>query len=626
MATNSKRTQQTDSDQYDEQTEQTEQTGSQETVPRDPRKRKDANKKSENSDEEEESRQTQSKHTNANNTNLGSLFDGDEDQHRDDDHNRNDDRAFGEAFGSNHDQRAIAGYFDTLLQTNITDKFQTRFNGDPRNVLKFAADWVLYKRLHPNLVNPGFVFNKLFAAVSKPIREKFVQYHGIQTAYTDKMLMKWLINSYPPPYNKFYFIACLKSLTQRYNEKPSNVFEKFEIILKKVNDAIYLLNETKHKNDKIAPIDDEHLAAALRLIFFEQNNKKANENNGNINKLTKSYLIKHNPTTYADWQKAFENIGQELIPRVAETDPEYQYTHYKLKTQELDIYSEHFRNNPLAQKAQNWRPFAERYQWQTSPAFANNYQIDYNSRGRDNNRSRGRGISRGRNGGRGRGRNDNRGRGGHRRGGGYRGRGGYKSRGGYRGRGGYKRQNYFDNDQPNNKRHKGNDHGTKCPRCKLGSHQAHNCYSKRHISGYILRDQTRTFCKICKKRGHETRWCPNKNAASTPNPQHCRRCGDTGHTAEACDADYKINGDPLSRSAMTMTQCRNTSNTKTNNHTNTNTPLTPEQATKELQSLYRQSATTNWSSLEQQEQFRSMLATAYNTLNTANKSARQPPA
>ena len=545
----------------------------------------------------------------------------------------------------------MTGCFDKMLQTQMTIKFKSNFKGDPRRLLRFLSDWNTFQKIN-GLTDPELSFQKLFGALSAGLRETYVSVTE-DADLTCENLKAWLLAQYPPPFNKFYFIKVLKRIRIRQNENPKDVWLRFKIILAKIRKAINLINDTiADAAHHIQPLSDETLCDAMIHIFVRINCKQ--QNNGNINKLVKRYICKKDPKTFDDWKGIMENISKEIIPRVAETDYDYQYALYPPEPEKLDIYSEFYLNDPDLSGTMNWLPFDKRFRNQASLAHQFRYPINY-----QNERRRGRGRSRGRGRGRGRG-NGSRGRGsfgGNGLGNGYnsyRGRGGYRGRGRRygrgRGRGSFKRQypSNWQYDGPNNKRHRQNqqfpteeNQERYCTRCHRTTHWKSKCRAINHVNGQKLNDaQSRVKCHRCHQYGHYQHQCGRQqptNAQNQTKAAACRRCLRTDHLAQNCEWDTYANGDPIkTNSNKTLTAFDaisndNNFNPPNNNHNRNNYNFETQQqrnyktkTSKTLNSLYRNVQKTDHLTPTQKQNLVTALSTAHNVLNSQSARQREP--
>ena len=226
-----------------------------------------------------------------------------------------------------------------LLETNNDSEFTRKFTANRRDTLPYIFAIDSFIRLQ-NITDDTIAFRKIIKSLDDGHRNLFMSDHVEEEKLTINMLKIWLLERYPPPPMKHEWIIRLKQIRMRKNEDPLLVYQKFLTILDKVNRAINYLNSDLDENSskRIPKISDELKHEILSGIFIRNNNEMRCNNRGTINKETRKYIAKKDPTCYKDWKPIFLSMEMELIPRCYQTLAEYQYQTYPFCANEYDIY------------------------------------------------------------------------------------------------------------------------------------------------------------------------------------------------------------------------------------------------------------------------------------------------
>lgn len=226
-----------------------------------------------------------------------------------------------------------------LLETNNKAEFTHKFTADRRKILPYIFAMDTFIRIQ-NITDQTIAFRRIIKSLDNGHRDLFMSDHIDEDQLTVDMLKTWLLNKYPPPPMKHEWIIKLKQIRMRKNEDPLLVYQKFLAILGKVDQAITYLNADldEESSKRIPKISDELKHEILLGIFIRNNNEARCNNMGQINRETRKFVARKDPSAYKDWKPIFVAMELELIPRCYQTLPEYQYQTYDFCPNEYDIY------------------------------------------------------------------------------------------------------------------------------------------------------------------------------------------------------------------------------------------------------------------------------------------------
>jgi len=95
-----------------------------------------------------------------------------------------------------------------------------------------------------------------------------------------------------------------------------------------------------------------------------------------------------------------------------------------------------------------------------------------------------------------------------------------------------------------------------CHRCGRVGHYAAKCYSAKHIKGYILKDQPHKQYDSDNSSDNDTdNDNPTNNSATKPVKKYCRYCKKFGHVIEECYTRRKYNGASTCSSSTETGSC-----------------------------------------------------------------------
>ena len=169
-------------------------------------------------------------------------------------------------------------------------------------------------------------------------QDLFIEDQANDAEYTIELLKTWLISKFPPPPMKHEWLFKLRSIKMRKNEDPKLVYDKFNTILSRIDDAISLINTNRDRLGRVRGVTNEQVLDALSAIFVRNNNNPKFDNNGEINRKVVGYIYKTDPKTTDDWKDMFNEMKNKLIPNVFKSLKEWQYVTYPTNISDYDIY------------------------------------------------------------------------------------------------------------------------------------------------------------------------------------------------------------------------------------------------------------------------------------------------
>ena len=137
---------------------------------------------------------------------------------------------------------------------------------------------------------------------------------------------------------KHEWLFKLKSIKMRKNEDPKLVFDKFNTILGRIDDAIDYINKTRDRLGRIRGVTNEQIIEALTAIFIRNNNQSKFGNDGVINQKVVNFIYRKNPSTTDDWTTIFTDMQTQLIPNCFKSLKNWQYITYPTNVSDYDIY------------------------------------------------------------------------------------------------------------------------------------------------------------------------------------------------------------------------------------------------------------------------------------------------
>eukprot|EP01083_Nonionella_stella_P153971 495445_1 len=235
--------------------------------------------------------------------------------------------------------------FQRLLDASNKAKFTTVFTGDNNDTIQYLFAVKKFTRIN-RIKDKGVEFARIFNTIPPQYQDRFIGTTKDDDVLTLEDLKKWILKTFPPTQDKHMFVKQLKLIRQRFNEDPQLVYQRFLSVLDQIQRSIKLINETRYV--EIPEVSEETQVDALINIFCRQNNQLkpsfADANNGEINRLTRKFLYNKDPTSVGDWERAFADMRDNLIPHVGATLAENQYAVYTANPYDDDIYK-------LAQKS-----------------------------------------------------------------------------------------------------------------------------------------------------------------------------------------------------------------------------------------------------------------------------------
>eukprot|EP01084_Bolivina_argentea_P176032 304693_1 len=249
-----------------------------------------------------------------------------------------------------HGYKSIA---NKLIQMQNKKLFESKFTRNNRDTIKYIEDAQRYLRINC-FDDVQMAFARIFESLDENIQQKFMLDHDRnesfdfmdddvdETEIPDPMhvstIFKWLVLNYPPPPLKFEWENRLRTDTQRWQEDPTLVYDRYCIKLNKINRSIGLLNKISEDDHQMRLVQEEIEIEALKGIFIRKNNKAIHGNKGTINNLTVKFIEKVQPIKPADWKAMFDRMKKELIPHIYAGMKQYTYKPYAPHKNDLSIY------------------------------------------------------------------------------------------------------------------------------------------------------------------------------------------------------------------------------------------------------------------------------------------------
>ena len=268
---------------------------------------------------------------------------------------------------------------NALLENNNPIKFKHPFTGSNYETLTWIFAAEKYLRVN-DFKSPRIQFQRIFASMHENYQNRYLIDTKLkENNLTFDALKAWVLKEYPPPKTKYEFKLTLKGMTMYKNEDPNIAYSRFKYKLAQIERAIEIINEgLKAQADDLYPGDEdkmkEHFQSikmlpisfedqheALVRMFVIRNNKSEWNNDGIINDLVHKRILKRDPRTMGDWNKAFDEMKRNLVPRIMDGQKGYEFTSYPANKDDDSIYTKkHHRtttsNQPSAPRPRGRKP------------------------------------------------------------------------------------------------------------------------------------------------------------------------------------------------------------------------------------------------------------------------------
>ena len=231
----------------------------------------------------------------------------------------------------------ILNVFQRLLETSNPAEFTAKFSGQNRDVLPFIFEIDKFVKVN-GLTDEAIKFRRIFNTLDGHFQNLFMEDQDRNANLTIELLKTWLISKFPPPPMKHEWLFKLKSIKMRKNEDPKLVFDKFQTILTRVDDAIDYTNANRSRVARIRGVTNEQIIESLTAIFIRNNNQSKFGNDGIINQKVVSFIYRKDPSTFEDWKQLFTDMQTQLIPNCFKSLKEWQYIAYPTNVSDYDIY------------------------------------------------------------------------------------------------------------------------------------------------------------------------------------------------------------------------------------------------------------------------------------------------
>ena len=218
----------------------------------------------------------------------------------------------------------ILNVFQRLLETNDPAEFTAKFSGQNRDVLPFIFEIDKFVKVN-GLTDEAIKFRRIFNTLDGHFQNLFMEDQDRNVNLTIELLKTWLISKFPPPPMKHEWLFKLKSIKMRKNEDPKLVFDKFQTILTRVDDAIDYTNENRSRVARIRGVTNEQIIESLTAIFIRNNNQSKFGNDGIINQKVVNFIYRKDPSTFEDWKQTFTDMQTQLISNCFKSLKEWQY-------------------------------------------------------------------------------------------------------------------------------------------------------------------------------------------------------------------------------------------------------------------------------------------------------------
>ena len=227
--------------------------------------------------------------------------------------------------------------FRRLLETSNPAEFTAKFTGQNRDVLPFIFEIDKFAKVN-GLTDEGVKFRRIFNTIDIHFQNLFMEDQDENAELTVESLKTWLISKFPPPPMKHEWLFKLKSIKMRKNEDPKLVFDKFQTILSRVDDAIDYTNKNRTRAGRVRGVTNEQIIESLKAIFIRNNNQSKFGNDGVINQKVITFIYKRDPATFDDWTQMFTDMQTQLIPNCFKSLKDWQYITYPTNVSDYDIY------------------------------------------------------------------------------------------------------------------------------------------------------------------------------------------------------------------------------------------------------------------------------------------------
>ena len=231
----------------------------------------------------------------------------------------------------------ILNVFQRLLETNNPAEFTAKFSGQNRDVLPFIFEIDKFVKVN-GLTDEAIKFRRIFNTLDGHFQNLFMEDQDRNANLTIELLKTWLISKFPPPPMKHEWLFKLKSIKMRKNEDPKLVFDKFQTILTRVDDAIDYTNANRSRVARMRGVTNEQIIESLTAIFIRNNNQSKFGNDGIINQKAVNFIYRKDPSTFEDWKQLFTDMQTQLIPNCFKSLKEWQYIAYPTNVSDYDIY------------------------------------------------------------------------------------------------------------------------------------------------------------------------------------------------------------------------------------------------------------------------------------------------
>ena len=270
---------------------------------------------------------------------------------------------------------ALLAMQNKLMENSNPTKFNYPFNGKNHETLTWIFAAEKYLRVN-DFQTPKIQFQRIFDSMHPNYQNRYLMDTTNDPAnLTFDKLKSWVLKEYPPPKTKYEFKLKLKSMMMYKNEDPNIAYSRYKYKLAQIEKAIKTINEglkaesnelysedaakakSHYDSTKLRQISSEDKREALTRMFVIRNNKAEHNNNGVINQLVHKYILKKDPRSIPDWNKVFQGMKRELIPRILDGQKEYEYISYPVDKDNDSIYTKrHHQPNTIDQPTRSKTP------------------------------------------------------------------------------------------------------------------------------------------------------------------------------------------------------------------------------------------------------------------------------
>ena len=240
---------------------------------------------------------------------------------------------------NNSQQKINLQLISKYVQAQNLEPFKANFIKSRADTLEYLEQINNYFETNP-LVDKTILYNNVLKGLPFVTFKMYTNAHT-NTSHNYNTLVKWLLATYPPNIKREQIITKLFKLKFKKNEHPLRVLGKFDQQINKANNAIKIINKTRHNPNlrKWKEVTDEEKEKLYKTIFYLNNNHPKYHNNSILNKKIKDYITTKSPYTINQWRNVISESANKIRTPMNDDDPNFDWIVYEPTEEELSLIS-----------------------------------------------------------------------------------------------------------------------------------------------------------------------------------------------------------------------------------------------------------------------------------------------